>query len=193
MPKFVILTGKHQGQRMSLPQRELIAGRDEGCELRLTGTEVSRRHTKLRIDGESVYVSDLGSRNGTLVNDVLIAKETLLQPGDIVRIGAMAFQLDAPKPKAAPKPIAVPPPSANGLVDVKLATEDSIANWLTDDEPLSGTGDSTIVSKSSSSDTAVRPVFQTPSAPKEPKKHFATVKDEAEDIIRRHRESLKAR
>lgn len=192
MPKLVILTGKHQGQRMNLPERELTAGRDEGCELRLSGTEVSRRHTKLRVVGESVYVSDLGSRNGTLVNDVLIVGETLLQPGDVLRIGSMAFQLEQPKPKPAPKPIVKPRIPADGIVDVKLATEDSIASLLTDDEPEGGSGDTTIASKgAASSDTAVRPVM--PGSNASTKKHFATVKEEAADIIRRHRESLQNR
>lgn len=177
MPKLAILTGKHQGQKMNLPERELLVGRDEQCEIRLSGTEVSRRHTRIRVVGESIFVSDLGSRNGTLVNDIAITQEIQLQDGDELRIGSMAFRCECAKQKA-PEKVA---PAKDGIVLVPIASEDSIADWLTDEEPKISTGDSTVIGAGATSDTAVKPA---------PKKVFASIKEEAADIIRRHLESL---
>ncbi len=181
MPKIIILTGKLEGQKLTLPERQLIIGREENCHIRITGTEISRRHCSLRVVGEKVFVMDLGSRNGSLINDVQVKTETELQPGDILRVGSMLFQLEEPKPKVeVPKPKApskvAPIVSPGGLVDVKLTSEDSIVNWLCEDAPVGGTGDSTIVARSAEDETVKM----------QPKKQFATVKDEAADIIRRH-------
>lgn len=187
MPKIVILTGKLEGQKLTLPERQLIIGREESCHIRITGTEISRRHCSLRVVGEKVFVMDLGSRNGSLINDVPVKVETELQPGDILRVGSMLFQLEGPKVKAvvpkpkAPSKTASPSVSGSGMVDVKLTSEDSIVNWLCEDAPVGGTGDSTIVARSAVDET-VKML---------PKKQFTTVKDEAADIIRRHLELVR--
>ena len=76
-------------------------------------------------------------------------------------------------------------------------TENSIANWLTTGEPVDTTGDTAIMKSGdarlpkvdSLADSTVRPL--TPSAdavPTAPAKQFDSVAEEAEDIIRRHRE-----
>ena len=83
MPKVVILTGKLAGQKLTLPERELIIGREESCHIRLTGTEISRRHCSLRVVGEQVFVTDLGSRNGCLINDVPVHWVLLTRPTSI--------------------------------------------------------------------------------------------------------------
>lgn len=177
MPKLAILTGKHQGQKMNLPERELFVGRDQQCEIRLAGTEVSRRHSRIRVVGETIFVSDLGSRNGTLVNDVAITQEIQLRDGDELRIGAMVFRCECEKPKPVQSAVI----AADGTVLVPIASEDSIADWLTEDDPKITTGDSTVIGVGASSDTAVKAA---------PKKLFGSIKEEAADIIRRHFESL---
>jgi len=67
---------------------ELIIGRDESCNVHLTGNDVSRRHAVLRRspEGTGATIADLGSRNGVRVNGRLVA-EAPLGPGDVVRIG----------------------------------------------------------------------------------------------------------
>lgn len=181
MPKFVILTGKHQGQKMTLPEKDLVIGRDEDCQIRLVGSEVSRRHTQVRFINGECFVSDLGSRNGTLINDQVIKNETKLEPGDILRVGAMAFQLEGAKPKPPAKQMRI---GHDGLVHIPDVTDDSIADWLNEDAPQGGTGDSTIVAKSASEETTTQPAV--------PKKVFSSLKEEAADIIRRHLETVRS-
>lgn len=220
MAKFAIMTGKLQGQKMSLPDRDIAIGRDDSCEIRLTGTEISRRHCLVKIGSGQITAQDLGSRNGTYVNDVKIYEETVLNHGDLLRVGTMVFKVEsaphkveAPvnKPKAESKPADAPKPEApkthskhkspdyEHMVDVPSPSEDSIVNWLVEDHGDSGgSGDTTIVRSAAEASAVKASPAQTPAvpasplAPPPPKKQFATVKEEAADIIRRHFESLKA-
>jgi transcriptional regulator with AAA-type ATPase domain len=63
-----------------------VVGRDEDCDTVLEGSEVSRRHAELRVDGPLLVVRDLGSSNGVFVNGVRTA-DAPLGPGDVVRCG----------------------------------------------------------------------------------------------------------
>jgi pSer/pThr/pTyr-binding forkhead associated (FHA) protein len=57
---------------------EYVVGRDPGCDLVIDDDRVSRRHARLRFDGQGWELSDLGSKNGTLVDGVPAASPTLL-------------------------------------------------------------------------------------------------------------------
>jgi hypothetical protein len=61
--------------------------------------------------GDGWTVKDLGSRNGTHVNDVRIAEETALKVGDELRVGPLHFQV-APGIAAAPKAPTAPAPES---------------------------------------------------------------------------------
>ena len=67
---------------------DLTIGRDEACDVHLTGSDVSRRHAVLRRgpEGKEAIIADLGSRNGVRVNGRLVA-EAPIGPGDVVRLG----------------------------------------------------------------------------------------------------------
>jgi pSer/pThr/pTyr-binding forkhead associated (FHA) protein len=93
MPELILRSGKRSGRHITLAAGEVVIGRDEGCRIRLTSSDVSRQHCLLRCNESSVVAMDLGSRNGTYVNDVPIAKPTPLRPGDLLRVGPFVFQL----------------------------------------------------------------------------------------------------
>ena len=67
---------------------DLVLGRDAGCAVQLSGSDVSRRHAALRRPsaGAGAVIVDLGSRNGIFVNGRRVA-EAALGPGDVVRLG----------------------------------------------------------------------------------------------------------
>jgi DNA-binding NtrC family response regulator len=67
---------------------ERVIGREEECQIRLPGNDVSRRHASLRVDssGSFVTIVDLGSRNGVHVNGHRVAASPL-KAGDVVRLG----------------------------------------------------------------------------------------------------------
>jgi len=205
MASLVVLTGRQQGKRLKLPLRELVIGRDPACDVTLNTTEVSRRHCVLRTTEDGVFVRDLGSRNSTLVNDVPIPGEVRLKAGDTLRIGPVAFQFNESRPATS-----LPGPAGQDSGgDSRDITEDSIASWLADGAGEGSATDSTVIKRAKADTDLAVPVTKDsdsssvvlaapvtpipesrPAAP--PRKVFQTVADEAQDIIRRHKE-LKSR
>jgi len=92
---LVALTGPTAGTPLSLKWgglAELVAGRDAECAIFLENADVSRRHAAFRrkISDPSVYVADLGSRNGTRVNGRPV-QSARLQENDVLRLGGSVF------------------------------------------------------------------------------------------------------
>ncbi len=56
-------------RRLELADGEHVIGRHQDSSLRLGAKRVSGRHAKLRIDGERLFITELGSTNGTLIDD----------------------------------------------------------------------------------------------------------------------------
>ncbi len=182
MAVLIILSGKHQGKRLTLPDGEVVIGRDETCQVRLATNEVSRFHCRLRCAADQVMVNDLESSNGTLINDLPIHSEVELSPGDTLRIGPMVFQLVGKKGEA----------SASPAPGKKSPSDESIMTWLVDDEVSKGkSGDTTIIPKSSlPPPPAAKPPPPpipaiSPETPLPPHKK-KTIGEEGEDIIQRH-------
>jgi serine/threonine protein kinase len=72
--------------------RSVVAGRDEECGIRVRDSKASRTHCRFTIEPPHVGVRDLGSRNGTRVNGVLV-EERELADGDEVRIGSTTLRI----------------------------------------------------------------------------------------------------
>ncbi|MFJ8045363.1 FHA domain-containing protein [Kitasatospora sp. NPDC096147] len=73
----------------------LRIGRMTGSGLRLGDATVSRHHAELRREGDGWVLYDLGSSNGTFVNELRVAGAVVVRAGDRVRFGSLAFQLTA--------------------------------------------------------------------------------------------------
>jgi hypothetical protein len=71
----------------------MTIGRAPECELRIDDTYASQQHARLFARNGSWFVEDLGSTNGTFVNDQKLAAPAMLQPGDKVRIGQTVMEL----------------------------------------------------------------------------------------------------
>jgi pSer/pThr/pTyr-binding forkhead associated (FHA) protein len=80
-------------REIPLYEGEQIMGRDADANIRIDSTRVSRHHARFVVSGTRVTVEDLGSKNGTFVHDVRMVGETVLEPGDSVRIGPDTFTL----------------------------------------------------------------------------------------------------
>jgi len=74
------------------PGRPLVVGRDFPSHLQIDDVSVSRQHSRFLLQGASVSVEDLGSRNGTRVNSTRIKRATL-SPSDDIRIGSARIAL----------------------------------------------------------------------------------------------------
>jgi predicted component of type VI protein secretion system len=73
----------------------------EGCDVNLMDPEVSRRHATIRDQGGSLAIEDLGSTNGTYVNDSRITAVTVLNDGDVVRLGNTVWSIRSSAPAGA--------------------------------------------------------------------------------------------
>src|SRR5580704_11456046 len=86
LARLIVIKGTDEGKQFELTDGVLGIGRDSSNQVRLTDTEVSRRHAELRHTPEGFRLSDQNSANGTFVNTKPI-KDVLLQPGDHVQVG----------------------------------------------------------------------------------------------------------
>jgi pSer/pThr/pTyr-binding forkhead associated (FHA) protein len=79
-------------------------GRNPTNDFRVSDPSVSSFHAELTVDGDQIRVRDLGSTNGTFIDDVRI-EEGPLKPENILRLGNVRFQLEevtvTPRPHAA--------------------------------------------------------------------------------------------
>lgn len=74
---------------------QIVVGRDESAELRLTDVTVSKRHARVMADEVgTITVEDLQSTNGTMINGKPTARRTLLRPGDHLEVGGVSLRLD---------------------------------------------------------------------------------------------------
>lgn len=71
----------------------LEIGRAESCAIRLEDTYVSQVHAKLSAKDGAWFVEDLGSTNGTYLNDARVTAPAEIAPGDIVRVGKTTLEL----------------------------------------------------------------------------------------------------
>lgn len=104
MPKpfrLSVVEGPDAGKTFSLdasqPSRVLV-GTSPACDILLTDRTVSRRHAALELVGQRVRVTDLGSRNGTLINDLRV-EDAYVEGGELVRLGSTTFRLERDKPR----------------------------------------------------------------------------------------------
>lgn len=75
------------GQEWALHQDRLTIGRASTNDIMLADGNASREHAALTKREDGWWVVDLGSTNGTLVNDALV-KERRLHDGDVIKVGA---------------------------------------------------------------------------------------------------------
>ena len=90
---LVVAEGVHKGKAIPVAVAEFVIGRDEDCQLRPSSPAVSKRHCSLMVKGDSVFVQDFGSTNGTFVNGEPVAGETEVKNGDKLVVGPLVFQL----------------------------------------------------------------------------------------------------
>jgi two-component system response regulator AtoC len=73
----------------------IVIGRDEQCDVALADEKLSRQHAELRHDGRGWLLTDLGSRNGTMLNGRRVEGALRLRTGDELLLGGTVLVVDA--------------------------------------------------------------------------------------------------
>lgn len=71
----------------------VIVGRSPGADIVIAASYVSGRHAQFKLMGQNLFVEDLGSTNGTAVNNVMITAPTALKNNDVVNVGDVAIRV----------------------------------------------------------------------------------------------------
>lgn len=96
LPRFMLrgVSGVTFGKTLPL-YGSMVIGRQADCEISIPSDEISRRHARLEVTPNGVRVEDLGSSNGTYVNDKRV-ENAMLKVGDELRLDTLRFQVAAP-------------------------------------------------------------------------------------------------
>lgn len=166
-----VLSGKHQGKVITLASKKFLVGRGEDCHMRPNNDLISRHHCVFTCDDYSVRLRDLGSTNGTFVNDQQVQGQVVLKTGDRVRIGKLDFEVvvkegapvEASVAAAAEQepviPIELPDESAVQAAPEAGTGSETMYEMPTPAQILPASGDTGVIS---ASETSFMPAPQVP-------------------------------
>ncbi|EEH64328.1 FHA domain protein [Gleimia coleocanis DSM 15436] len=93
MTKLLITSGPLIGTSIELVNNEVVIGRSPASTLVLDDSYASSRHARIFKDGDYWFIEDLGSTNGTYVDDERISGVQPFAVNQILRIGQSTFEL----------------------------------------------------------------------------------------------------
>jgi len=83
------------GQEYRFARSEVLIGRDPTCDLPIADVTVSSRHARLSFHHQQWWLEDLGSRNGTFLNEQAVTEQTVVTGGDELCFGQVRMQVVA--------------------------------------------------------------------------------------------------
>ena len=119
---IILRHGNVELARMTLPLGEYTIGRDRNSQIFVNTPLLSRRHARLTIEEERLLIEDLGSSNGTFINDQPVTGARPLLPNQGVRLGDVHLEIRRqahvesnanpfrPAPTVVAKPVPAPKP-----------------------------------------------------------------------------------
>ncbi len=89
---LILIRGTPQGHRFFLSTNEMVIGRDPAVEIYISDPGISRNHAQIQKEKDSVYLVDMGSSNGSFINNrrlnpkekVKLTKEDLIKVGSTI-------------------------------------------------------------------------------------------------------------
>jgi pSer/pThr/pTyr-binding forkhead associated (FHA) protein len=107
--KLLVVGGDAKTAEVKLRLPTVIGRGKEGVTLTLPHQLVSRKHTEIFEKDSYLFVRDLGSLNGTYVNNKRIAEPQILKPNELLTLGNVTFRAIYEVPEGAPIPAVMPP------------------------------------------------------------------------------------
>jgi len=129
------MQGGQAGREVIIPVSEFLIGRGEECHLRPRSDAISRNHCAIVVTEKQVVVRDMGSKNGSYVNDQRVEGEQVVQAGDKFQVGPLEFEIVIEHVLGGAKR-----PAARDVKEVATRTAASsnedldIAHWLEDED-----------------------------------------------------------
>ncbi|MGD8462575.1 MAG: FHA domain-containing protein [Anaerolineae bacterium] len=105
------LIARHTGQVFTLSKAPVTIGRDPGSSIVLADPQVSRHHATIFWQIDGYVVQDMGSANGTFVNERRVSGTHVLRHGYVLRIGNTVFDVHLTAAADATAQMPVPPPT----------------------------------------------------------------------------------
>lgn len=148
---LVVLTaGKMMGKEIPITAAEFRIGKDPSCQLK-PASGVSDKHCAFLVKQGKLFLVDLGSSEGTFVNDNKISAEVELKLKDKVKVGPLLFEVKFEAPTASPavaapaaKPaVAAPAAKPEEKVEPKKSSgegDDDLDDLLFDDDDKAPSG-----------------------------------------------------
>ena len=93
MATLVLLQGG-EAKPFELAGPETVIGRHPDCGIQLHSNMVSRKHARIRRDGNAFYLEDLGSGNGTFLNGQRVENSELLNHHDRIKLGPVLMRYE---------------------------------------------------------------------------------------------------
>jgi pSer/pThr/pTyr-binding forkhead associated (FHA) protein len=94
MAKLVVLSEGLTGKSCELKGEKTTVGRMDDNTFQITEGSISSHHCEVLLRGKDVVVKDLNSTNGTFVSGERVASESVLKPGQILRLGQIEMRLE---------------------------------------------------------------------------------------------------
>lgn len=85
----------HGASEHRLFEGENVIGRDGGASVLIDAGGISRRHALMVVDGEHVFLEDLGSKNGTFADGKRVSERVAVHDGAEIRLGLVKLRLRA--------------------------------------------------------------------------------------------------
>jgi pSer/pThr/pTyr-binding forkhead associated (FHA) protein len=146
-----VVGGKNDGREITIAVPRFIIGRGDTAHLRPASDLVSREHCEILFGDGKVIINDLASRNGTFVNGKQLTETHVAKSGDSLRIGRLQFEVVIDPVKASakkPRVGDVVEAAARTAQNKKTSLEDSITDWLTDEEDNPNTAERDAIASS---------------------------------------------
>jgi hypothetical protein len=96
VPSLVELRADGAERAHPLPEGDNLIGRDADAPIRVDHPDVSRRHARIKVDGERILLEDLGSKNGVFIDEQRVDGTAALSHGDRLEIGGLVLELRHP-------------------------------------------------------------------------------------------------
>ncbi|MBI3393724.1 MAG: RDD family protein [Nitrospirae bacterium] len=98
MTQFILNVG---GREIELREGERTIGRSAEADILIEHETASRKHAKIIVEGNRVFIADLDSRNGTFLNGKPVKEKTEVKPGDAIALGEAPLSLIQVSPQEA--------------------------------------------------------------------------------------------